>query len=220
MQKLEQKIFYTFNNIKLLKQALTHRSYTNNNNERLEFLGDSILGMIISAELFSKFPKEDEGKLTRMKSSLVRGLTLSEMAKEIDLSKYLILGIGERKIGGSLRNSILEDSMEAIFGAIYLDSGFEDAKKTILNLYKSRLSSMSPDIILKDDKSILQEYLQKYKKQLPSYELISSTGKDHNAVFEVKCTLLDYGISITQKAKSIKRAEHSCAKVLFPQIQK
>lgn len=220
MQKLQQKLGYQFKNITLLQTALTHRSYNSSNNERLEFLGDSILGCVIASVLFSKFPKTNEGKLTRMKSNLVRGITLAEIGKELELSNYLILSSSEKKSGGLHRASILEDGVEAIFGAIYLDSDFTQVEKIILNLYSSRLQEINPHIIVKDAKTILQEYLQSIKKQLPIYELVKSVGKDHNAVFTVKCTLPDYRMSATKEARSIKHAQHACAKVLLPQIKK
>jgi ribonuclease-3 len=220
VQKLQQKINYQFKNTELLKTALTHRSHSASNNERLEFLGDSILGCVISEKLFAKFPKVDEGKLTRMKSSLVRGLTLTEIAKELEIEKDIILSSSERKSGGKNRASNLEDCVEAIFGAIYLDSDFLSVQKVILHLFKGRLKTINPDENLKDDKTILQEFLQGRKKQLPIYELVATKGKDHNAIFTVKCTLPDYNISITKEAKSIKRAEHACAKTLLPQINK
>jgi ribonuclease-3 len=219
VQKLQQKIGYQFKNTQLLTQALTHRSYSTNNNERLEFLGDSVLGCVISKILFDNFPTTNEGKLTRMKANLVRGMTLTEIAKELEIQNYIILGASEKKSGGRHRSSNLEDVVEAIFGAIYLDSDFHQVEKIILNLYHNRLQNIHPNTIVKDDKTILQEFLQRHKKQLPIYELIATKGKDHNAIFTVKCTLPDYGLHITKEAKSIKRAEHACAKTLFPQLQ-
>ena len=220
MEKLQQKINYKFKDIKLLKLALTHRSYSNNNNERLEFLGDSILGAIIAIELFKLFPTADEGELTRLKSYLVRGLTLAEIGKELQLSKTLKLGSGELKNGGLHRESILEDCVEAILGAIYLDSDFTTTQKITLAIYKARLSTINLETSIKDSKTMLQEFLQGQKKALPTYELLSTIGKDHNAIFKVRCKIKDYNISTTAEAKSIKRAQHSCAKILLSQLKK
>ncbi len=219
MPSLETKIQYTFKNSALLEQALTHRSKSKNNYERLEFLGDSVLGTVIAEKLYHKYPKLDEGKLTRMRSSLVRGETLSALALELELSEHLRLGLGELKGGGVNRPSILEDTMEAIFGAVYLDSDFITVQKIILELYQKRLNDLSPETNIKDPKTQLQEYLQEHKLQLPIYTLTNTKGKDHNAIFTVSCFLSDKKITILQKSTSIKRAEQKCAKKLLIKLQ-
>jgi ribonuclease-3 len=219
MKKLQIKINYSFNDNSLLRQALTHRSAGKNNNERLEFLGDSILGMVISSELYKRFSDVDEGKLSRLRSQLVRGNTLAEIGINLDLSSSLILGSGELKSGGHRRESIQADVVEAIFGAIYLDSDFETVSTVILELYSDLLVKINPSDSLKDSKTELQEYLQKRGKPLPKYELVKTLGKDHNAVFIVKCFLSHEDLQTEQQATSIKRAEQSCAQILLERLR-
>ncbi len=154
MDKLQQKINYQFKDIALLKLALTHRSMGKNNNERLEFLGDSILGLVISRELYKRFDHVDEGKLSRLRSHLVRGQTLAQLARELELSDILILGPGELKSGGFRRESIQADTVEAIFGAVLLDSGFETINTVILDLYCDLLDGINPNDSLKDTTKI------------------------------------------------------------------
>ena len=218
MDKLQQKINYKFKDIALLKLALTHRSMGKNNNERLEFLGDSILGLVISRELYKRFDHVAEGKLSRLRSHLVRGQTLAQLARELELSDILILGSGELKSGGFRRESIQADAVEAIFGAVLLDSGFETINTVILDLYCDLLDGINPNDSLKDPKTQLQEYLQKRGNILPRYELVKTVGKDHNAVFTVNCSLQDQAIQVEQAAKSIKRAEQLCAQILLDKL--
>ena len=218
MDKLQQKINYQFKDIALLKLALTHRSMGKNNNERLEFLGDSILGLVISRELYKRFDHVDEGKLSRLRSHLVRGQTLAQLARELELSDILILGPGELKSGGFRRESIQADAVEAIFGAVLLDSGFETINTVILDLYCDLLDGINPNDSLKDPKTQLQEYLQKRGNILPKYELVKTVGKDHNAVFTVNCSLQDQAMQVEQAAKSIKRAEQLCAQILLDKL--
>jgi ribonuclease-3 len=218
MDKLQQKINYQFKDAALLKLALTHRSMGKNNNERLEFLGDSILGVVISRELYKRFDHVDEGKLSRLRSHLVRGQTLAQLAGELELSEVLILGSGELKSGGFRRESIQTDAVEAIFGAVFLDSDFETINRVILDLYRDLLDDINPNDSLKDPKTQLQEYLQKRGNALPKYELVKTVGKDHNAVFTVNCSLQDQAMQIEQSAKSIKRAEQLCAQILLDKL--
>lgn len=218
MIKLQKSIGYEFNDVALLKRALTHRSVGNNNNERLEFLGDSVLGCIISRELFQRFPKIDEGQLSRLRSHLVRGQTLAKLAKTIDLSDFLILGQGELKSGGFRRDSIQADTLEGIIGAVFIDSDYLTTNRIVLMLYKDLLDETSPTDSLKDFKTQLQEFLQKRGLILPSYELLKTTGKDHNAVFYVRCTLGEDNLCVEKNAKSIKRAEQACAESLLEKL--
>ncbi|BAF61683.1 ribonuclease III [Candidatus Vesicomyidisocius calyptogenae] len=220
MKKLQKKINYQFKDLSLLKLALTHRSTGRNNNERLEFLGDSILGVAISKELYQRFPCVDEGKLSRLRSHLIRGQTLVQLGTALELSNNLILGSGELKSGGYRRESIQADTVEAIFGAVLLDSNFETTNMVILGLFKVLLNSISPDDSLKDSKTQLQEYLQKRGNILPKYKLIDTTGKDHNAIFMVNCFLEDQKLQVKQSAKSIKKAEQFCAQILLKKLKK
>ena len=215
MEKLQKNIDYHFSDVALLKQALTHRSANKNNNERLEFLGDSILGCVISQELYHRFPLVDEGQLSRLRSSLVRGQTLAKLAKSINLSETLLLGQGELKSGGFRRESIQADAFEAILGAIFLDSDYVTVSAVILKLYDELLSDASPDDSLKDFKTQLQELLQKKGYSLPIYELIKTKGQDHNAVFYVSCHIKEFNLSVEENAKSIKRAEQACAESIL-----
>jgi len=215
MEKLQKNIDYHFSDVALLKQALTHRSANKNNNERLEFLGDSILGCVISQELYHRFPLVDEGQLSRLRSSLVRGQTLAKLAKTLNLSETLVLGQGELKSGGFRRESIQADAFEAILGAIFLDSDYVTVSAVILKLYDELLSDASPDDSLKDFKTQLQELLQKKGHSLPIYELIKTKGQDHNAVFYVSCHIKEFNLSVEENAKSIKRAEQACAESIL-----
>ena len=218
MEKLQKNIDYHFSDVALLKQALTHRSANKNNNERLEFLGDSILGCVISQELYHRFPLVDEGQLSRLRSSLVRGQTLAKLAKSINLSETLLLGQGELKSGGFRRESIQADAFEAILGAIFLDSDYVTVSTVILKLYDELLSDASPDDSLKDFKTQLQELLQKKGHSLPIYELIKTKGQDHNAVFYVSCHIKEFNLSVEENAKSIKRAEQACAELILESL--
>ena len=215
MEKLQKIIDYHFSDAALLKQALTHRSVNKNNNERLEFLGDSVLGCVISHELYHRFPLVDEGQLSRLRSSLVRGQTLAKLAKNLNLSETLVLGQGELKSGGFRRESIQADAFEAILGAIFLDSDYLTVSAVILKLYDELLNEASPDDSLKDFKTQLQELLQKKGHSLPMYELIKTKGQDHNAVFYVSCHIKEFNLTAEENAKSIKRAEQACAESIL-----
>jgi ribonuclease-3 len=215
MEKLQKIIDYHFSDAALLKQALTHRSVNKNNNERLEFLGDSILGCVISHELYHRFPLVDEGQLSRLRSSLVRGQTLAKLAKTLNLSETLVLGQGELKSGGFRRESIQADAFEAILGAIFLDSDYVTVSAVILKLYDELLNNASPDDSLKDFKTQLQELLQKKGHSLPIYELVKTKGQDHNAVFCVSCHIKEFNLTVEENAKSIKRAEQACAESIL-----
>ncbi len=219
MNKLEKKLAYKFSNISLLKQALTHKSSNIKNNERLEFLGDSILGLVIAIHIYNKFRDINEGTLTRLRSSLVKGETLCMIANELELGKELMLGKGELKTGGASRCSILEDALEAVFGAIFLDSNFEVTKRVILSVYKDRLKNISADTV-KDYKTTLQEYLQKHKLLLPKYSLVNTTGDEHNVLHTILCELDIPKIKVEKTAGSIKYAEQDCAKFLLETIAK
>ena len=218
MDKLQKNISYQFNNIDLLQQALTHRSVSKNNNERLEFLGDSILGCVISRELYQRFPLIDEGQLSRLRSNLVRGQTLAKLAKTINLSGTLVLGQGELKSGGYRRESIQADAFEAILGAIFLDSDYLTVSRVVLKLYKDLLNDASPEDSLKDFKTQLQELLQKKGYSLPQYELIKTKGQDHDAIFYVRSIVSEYDLEVVKEAKSIKRAEQACAESLLERL--
>lgn len=211
MKKFEQTLGYSFINKNLLKQALTHRSFDRNNNERLEFLGDSILGFLIADALFDKFVKSAEGDLTKMRARLVRGSTLAEVAREIDLGKFTYLGEGELNTGGFNRDSILADALEAVFGAIYLDGGVAPLRQVVNQLFASRLQAATPENI-KDNKTRLQEMLQKKNQPLPIYEVVNETGKSHSLVFEISCKIKHDQSPFVSTGTSRRRAEQKAAR--------
>ena len=219
MEKLQKNLSYQFSDIELLNKALTHRSVSKQNNERLEFLGDSVLGSIISEELYSRHSYIDEGQLSRLRSHLVRGNTLANLAKKLNISENLRLGQGELKSGGFRRESILADTFEAILGAIFLDSDYLTVKKVVLNLFSDLLNEARSEDSLKDFKTQLQELLQKKGYDLPKYELLQTKGKDHNAVFYVSCHIEALKIKVEKNAKSIKRAEQACAQSILEEIK-
>ena len=219
MEKLQKNLSYQFSDIELLNKALTHRSVSKHNNERLEFLGDSVLGSIISEELYSRHSNIDEGQLSRLRSHLVRGNTLANLAKKLNISENLKLGQGELKSGGFRRESILADTFEAILGAIFLDSDYLTVKKVVLNLFSDLLNEVRSEDSLKDFKTQLQELLQKKGYDLPKYELLQTKGKDHNAVFYVSCHVEVLKIKVEKNAKSIKRAEQACAQSILEEIK-
>ena len=209
--RLCRTLGYSFNNEALLLQALTHRSASNTHNERLEFLGDSILSIIISDALYHQFPKVTEGDLSRMRATLVRGDTLAKIAKEFKLGDYLTLGPGELKSGGFRRESILADAVEAIIGAIYLDSELETVRGLLLGWYEQRLSEIKPGVSQKDAKTQLQEYLQGHKKSLPDYEVVSVEGEAHNQRFTVECRIEGVADAVTGVGSSRRKAEQQAA---------
>ncbi|GAM57180.1 ribonuclease III [Vibrio ishigakensis] len=189
LSRLEKSIGYKFENLAHLQLALTHRSANSKHNERLEFLGDSILSFVITDDLYHRFPQVNEGDMSRMRATLVRGKTLAELAREFELGDYLKLGPGELKSGGFRRESILADAVEAIIGAVYLDSDTETVRKMVLGWYKTRLEEIKPGVSQKDPKTRLQEFLQGRRKPLPSYEVTRIKGEAHNQEFTVMCAV-------------------------------
>jgi len=210
---------YQFSDTKLLEQALTHRSANKHHNERLEFLGDAVLGLCIAQLLYEKFPLQAEGKLTRMRSNLVKGDTLADIAREIELGALIKLGTGEMKSGGRRRDSILADAVEAVLGAIYLESGLEATEACIKKLFASRIASLDPNVQIKDSKTQLQEYLQSRQLPLPHYEVIDVTGEDHAQTFEVRCSVESLKKSEIAHGRSRRIAEQKAAKNMLVMIQ-
>jgi len=187
LQILEKSLGYQFQQHDFLKQALTHRSFGASNNERLEFLGDAILTFVIADALFEQFPTANEGQLSRLRALMVRGKTLAEIAREKSLGDFLIMGSGELKSGGFARDSILSDALEAIMGAIYLDSNLETVRMTMLEWFDERLNSLSLENMHKDSKTLLQEFMQARKAALPDYKVVQITGKAPDEIFVVEC---------------------------------
>jgi len=215
---LGQKI--EFNQPELLERALTHRSAAKKNNERLEFLGDSILSFVITKWLYDNFSHLPEGKLSRMRSTLVKGTTLAEIAKEYDLSNQLILGAGELKSGGFNRSSVLADAVEAIFAAVFLDQGIEKSENFIRTVMKKWLDNVDPDVTDKDAKTRLQEYLQKNGHNIPEYNLLETSGKDHLQTFKIQCLVQELNLSTTAIDRSRKKSEQKAAEQMLIQITK
>jgi len=178
-----------FRDPELFARALTHRSFGRDNNERLEFLGDAVLGMVVAELLCQAHPELDEGDLSRMRASLVREATLADIARQLDLGDHLRLGSGELKSGGFLRASILADALEAVVGALYLDAGFDAARELVVTLMRERMDQLPDPATLKDAKTRLQEFLQERGQGLPDYRVVEESGADHARRFTVACCL-------------------------------
>ena len=211
IEQLQHKIEYKFKQKELLAQALTHRSYSSKNNERLEFIGDSILNYTIAKMLFEAFPSLSEGRLSQLRAQLVKEATLAEIARELKLGQTLNLGIGELKSGGIDRTSILADALEALFAAISLDSHFNDAEQTIRKLFIHRIQKLNIHTQAKDAKTQLQELLQSHKLDLPKYRIEQQTGHGIEAQFDVSCDLGQLGHITYARANSRRCAEQKCA---------
>lgn len=218
ISQLENCLGYTFYNTELLIQALTHRSYSILHNERLEFLGDSVLNCAIATIVFRKFNELDEGNLSRIRSNLVNQKSLYKIAQTLNISENLRLGTGELRSGGIQRPSILADALEAIFGSIFLDSGFEVAQKVIKNLYTPILDYVINPLALKDSKTLLQEYLQRNKIDLPLYSVIAKYGAAHDQKFEVECLISKLSLRVLSFGINRRSAEQAAAKKALEKI--
>ncbi|TQV75376.1 ribonuclease III [Aliikangiella marina] len=218
LARLQKVLGYQFNDIQLLKMALTHRSASSKHNERLEYLGDAILGSIIANQLFNQFEKADEGQLSRLRSFLVKEKALYELAQQIGLGDYLRLGSGELKSGGFRRASILSDAFEAIIGAVYLDSDFPITEQFVLTLYTDKLKSLSLDMAKKDPKTQLQEWLQAKNLATPSYQVVRSTGKDHAKLYWVECSVDFDDLVAEGTGASRRKAEQDAAAKILEKI--
>jgi ribonuclease-3 len=214
--KFDELTGYQFRQQALLLQALTHRSYSrSSNNERLEFLGDSVLNLVISNSIYRRFADADEGELSRIRASLVKESTLAEVAREINLGDFINLGGGELKSGGYRRASILSDALEAVIGAIYLDSDYRQTEKAVLRLFQSQLDGVTGGDSLKDPKTRLQEHLQSRQQALPVYEVENTTGKSHSQLFTVSCSIDDPEMQTRGSGTSRKKAEQQAAQKML-----
>ena len=214
--KFDELTGYQFRQQALLLQALTHRSYSRSiNNERLEFLGDSVLNLVISNSIYRRFADADEGELSRIRASLVQESTLAEVAREINLGDFINLGGGELKSGGYRRASILSDALEAVIGAIYLDSDYRQTEKAVLRLFQSQLDGVTGGDSLKDPKTRLQEHLQSRQQALPVYEVENTTGKSHSQLFTVSCSIDDPEMQTRGSGTSRKKAEQQAAQKML-----
>lgn len=217
---LARKLGLVFDKPQLFTRALTHRSASSNNNERLEFLGDSILGFVIAEQLYNLFPDAPEGVLSRMRANLVNQRSLAEIAREHQLGDYLLLGSGELKSGGFDRDSILSDAVEAIIAALYQDQGMDMCQKWIPKLFDGKLKSLSLGSGHKDPKTRLQEFMQSKKLDLPQYELLTASGLAHEQTFKVQCKISllptpSIGAGVTRKG-----AEQAAAEIILEHLAK
>ena len=212
---LEERLGYRFSSPALLEQAVTHRSHGAVHNERLEFLGDAVLNCTIAQLLFQKYARLNEGDLSRLRANLVKQSSLADIAERISLSDYLRLGEGEMKSGGFRRPSILADTMEAIFGAVLVDGGFEAGSGVIARLFEPVLKHVDPKTLGKDSKTLLQEYLQGKRLPLPVYTVVETRGAAHNQEFEVECAIPKLEVSVRGNGRSRRAAEQTAAKLAF-----
>jgi len=216
---LEKRLGHAFRQPALLQQALTHRSHGSVHNERLEFLGDSVLNCVVASLLFERYPDIDEGDLSRVRANLVKQQSLYEIAQRLELSQFLRLGEGELKSGGFRRPSILADTLEALFGAIFLDAGFDAARDAVRALYIPILDTVDPKTLGKDAKTLLQEYLQGKKIALPQYNVVATHGAAHNQEFEIECLVPKLDIQVFGTGGSRRAGEQAAAKLALEVAQ-
>lgn len=215
---LEKELGYEFTDATLLQQALTHRSHPGANNERLEFLGDAILDFVVSEIVYRSHAGASEGDLSKLRASLVKDTSLAELAKSLGMGEHLILGGGERKSGGHRRESILADALEALFGAVYLDSGIAAATAVIEKVFGVRLQNLPSLDELRDPKTRLQEWLQGRGHGLPDYELLQVSGKAHQQKFEVSCSIQDATHTTTGSGTTRRNAEQAAALAMLVKL--
>ena len=209
---------HAFTSAELLEQALTHRSAGRCNNERLEFLGDALLNLIVAEFVFEQYPRASEGDMTRARASLVNGAALAELAREAQIGEQLVLGPGELKTGGFRRDSILADTFEAVVAAVYLDAGWESCRTLVRSLFSEGVLAAEGKVA-KDPKTLLQELLQAHSLPLPDYQLTASHGDDHDKVFEVDCHVEDLKLTSSGHGSSRRSAEQTAAAALLDQAQ-
>lgn len=218
MTVIETAIGYQFKRIGLLTQAFTHRSFGIPHNERLEFLGDSILNCAVAHMLYVRFPDLPEGVLSRLRANLVRQQSLFEIAEQIRLGDFLRLGDGEIKSGGRNRPSILADALESVFGAVLLDSDFNRAQQVVQHLYADSIAAIDPNTPAKDSKTLLQEVLQSRHLPLPDYNLVATSGQAHEQIFNIECVIPALSIHTTGIANSRRAAEQAAALIAYQSI--
>jgi len=211
---LEKRIGHRFTIPRLLEQALTHRSHGPDNNERLEFLGDGVLGCAIADELYARFPQLPEGKLTRMRASLVREEALAEAGERIGLAEHLRLG------NVRVQPSLLADAVEAVLGAVFLDGGYDAARKTVAAVLGAQIEALDPEHLAKDAKTELQEIMNRRRKKLPEYRTLATRGEAHRRSFDVECVLADLGLSSTGTGTSLQRAQQQAASAMLEKLSK
>lgn len=220
IQTLLDRIGYEFKDEQLLKEALSHSSSGSRNYERLEFLGDGFLNFTIATELFHLRSGDDEGALSRLRASLVRQSTLAEIARELQLGDYLIMGVGEFRSGGFNRDSTLSDVVESIIGAVFVEAGYDTARAVVLKLYGNRIVELPASAELKDPKTRLQEKLQSTGLPLPDYQVVETSGKQHDQQFVVRCEVREPALKATATARSRRKAEQAAAQLLIEKLVK
>lgn len=218
-KQLQERLQYTFSDQQLLVLALSHRSRGSQNNERLEFLGDAVLGLTISNFLYRRFSHASEGDLSRIRSQIVRAESLAEIARSLELGQELLLGQGEMKSGGQRRDSILGDTVEALIGAIYLDGGILSAERCILSWFSEQLNAVALDVPVKDPKTALQEWLQGRGRALPEYQLVKTEGEDHSRLYTMSCIIDELKSAATATASSRRRAEQLVAEKILKELE-
>ena len=214
----ERRLGHRFTRAALLEQALTHGSFAQDHNERLEFLGDGVLGCAMAEELYARFPSLPEGRLTQVRASLVRESTLAEVARSLGLGEHLRLGETETRRGAEPRESILADTLEAVFGAVFLDAGYDAARQCIVRAYGERLERLEPGTVRKDAKTRLGELMNARRAKLPVYRIVAKHGAEHQPTFDVACTLTDPAISATRSGPSRLQAEQAAAQAVLDEL--
>lgn len=218
LDRLTQRLGHVFHRRELLVQALTHRSYSAQNNERLEFLGDGVLNCVVGLMLYERFPALKEGQLSRLRANLVNQQPLYEIATELGLGRLLRLGEGELRSGGASRPSILADALESLFGAVLLDGGFDAARQAIGRLFAARIEAIDPEAQGKDAKTLLQEWLQSRRHGLPAYRLLDVSGQAHAQTFRVECRINVLGVATEGSGASRKIAEQAAARAAYERL--
>ncbi|MDR2196147.1 MAG: ribonuclease III [Gallionellaceae bacterium] len=213
-----RRLGHVFTQPALLQRALTHRSHSQAHNERLEFLGDSVLNCSVARYLYDTYPELPEGDLSRLRANLVNQQTLFELAQTLDLGSFLLLGEGERKSAGAQRPSILADAVEALFGAIFLDGGFAAAQQAVLNLYVPYLDKTDVRTLGKDAKTLLQEYLQARKLALPTYNVLAVKGEAHAQLFQIECEIPQLKLAARGEGVSRRAAEQAAAEAVYAKL--
>ncbi|MFO1324067.1 MAG: ribonuclease III [Burkholderiales bacterium] len=211
MSTFRERLGYAFSRPELLKHALTHRSFGSVHNERLEFVGDAVLNCVIGRELFERFPALAEGDLSRVRASLVNQEMLARVARSLDVGREILLGEGEQKSGGAARPSILADTLEAVFGAVFVDGGFAAAQDVIVACYGDLLLRADPAALGKDPKTRLQEWLQARRLPVPEYAVTATSGDAHAQTFDVECRIPALGIVTAGRGASRRVAEQAAA---------
>jgi ribonuclease-3 len=218
-QRLSRQLGHAFADPELLDDALTHRSAQARHNERLEFLGDAVLGFVVAEALWRRFPQATEGELSRLRAQLVNRETLARVAQELELGQYMRLGAGELRSGGHARESILADAVEAVLAALYLDGGLDVVRTVVDRVLGPRLAALSPETQRKDAKTRLQEWLQARRLALPAYEVVDTSGEDHAQTFVVRCTVDALGRAATAAGPSRRKAEQLAAERLLETLE-